>query len=197
MDNGGSRGSLVVRVALCVLLLLSLTAMPLRAQVSIHPSSVEPAAWERFAIRVTGAGDSAVVTVRVDVPSAITILGIEPPPGWTFASAEATDSAPASVTWRGGPLRGLEFREFAILGRVAGDARHEDLVFPVQITFSGGGTVHYSGPASSSRAAPRVAIVGTAALSAQGAMAMAGIAIALALVALGVALKTVGQVRQR
>lgn len=183
------------RLAVHVLLFTAFCAFPLAAQVSVAPTTVEPAAWERFAIRVAGAGDSAVVKIRVDLPDAIAVLGIEPIPGWTFAHAMATDSTPATVTWTGGSLVGVEFREFALLARVAGDARRADLVFPVHITFAGGSEVRFAGPPGSPRAAPRVAIVGGSDLSAKGAFAMAGVAIALALVALGVAMRAVKQVR--
>src|SRR5712691_5944488 len=110
-------------------LLLSLaSASDVAAQVSIHPGTVQPAAWERFAIRVFNQTDTPTVAVRVEVPEAIAILGVDAGRMWPFKTIAATDSTPQRIEWRGGQLIRGEFREFAFLGRLKADARQEDLV---------------------------------------------------------------------
>jgi hypothetical protein len=157
-------------------------------QVTISPPSTHPAAWERFAVRVFGAGDTSIVGVDVDVPEAVTILGVHPLIGWQYSIVPATDTTPQSVAWAGGPLAGLDFDEFAILGRVMADARRRELVFPVHITLAGGEVLHFAGSAGASRPAPRVRIVERTQLSPRGAMAAAAVAVALSAVALALTL---------
>ncbi len=106
---------------------LSTFAPTAQAQVSIHPRSTTPASWERFAIRVVNGTDTATTGVRVDVPDAVTVLGVEPTAGWTTRRDAGSDSSPQFVEWSGGKLLRGEFLEFAFLGRVIGDARRTDL----------------------------------------------------------------------
>ncbi len=154
------------------------------AQVSIDPLITSPGSWERFAIRVANQWEPTITAVSVRVPDAVTILGVEQRPGWTFTLQEPTDTSPASITWRGGSLSHKEFLEFALLGRVAGDARRTDLVFPVTLTQSDGQTLEWSNAPGWPRPAPRVRIVGTTQLSPWGALALAGAAFVTAVLAL-------------
>ncbi len=168
-----------------LLLSLALAAAasdPAAAQVAIDPPTTTPAAWERFAVRVVGVGDTTVVGVEVTLPDAVTLLGVQPMEGgWSAETAPPTASAPARVRWTGGELTTGTFREFAFLGRVIGDAREKALVFPVRLTDAGGGV-------RDPQPAPRVQLVGTTQLSARGAVAMAAVAIALGVVALALAI---------
>lgn len=163
------------------MLLVLTTPHAARSQVAFHPTTTTPAAWERFAARVVNAtGDTTIVEVRVDVPGAVTVLGVEPVPGWEAVQVPGTDSTPHRITWRGGTVAAGDLREFSFLGRVAGDAGRATLVFPVAITRANGDTDR--------RYAGRVTIEGPTRLSARGALAMAAAALGLALVALLVAL---------
>ena len=154
------------------------------AQVAIDPTTTQPAAWERFAVRIANPSDTAVVAVRVEVPEAITILGVEPLAGWSAAVIAATDTTAQTIRWLGGELMRREFLEFAFLGRVMGDARRRTLVFPVHVTWASGQRHSWSGLPGSRRAAPRVAMVGPAQLSIRGSVALAGVAIALSVIAI-------------
>lgn len=174
--------------ALGVLCTLAVFSDPLSAQVAVAPAATTPAAWERFAVRVVNGADTAITSVRVAVPAAVTVLGVEPPPGWTFTVQPATDSTPLTVAWTGGTVARGEFREFVFLGRVAGDARQRQLVFPVALARTGGDTVDWAGQPGMRRPAPRVSIVGPTRLSIRGTLAVAGGAVAIALVALALAL---------
>lgn len=156
------------------------------AQVAIHPPTTQPAAWERFAVRVANNGDTSVTTVRVEVPDVVLILGVEPVAGWT-AQVARPEAAAQTVTWAGGALRRGEFREFALLGRVAGDAREKDVVFPVYLTLADGSTAEWARGGTAGGVAPRVRIVGRAQVSARGAVALAGAAIGISIMALALA----------
>lgn len=162
--------------------------VPASAQVAIHPSTTRPADWERFAVRVINGSDDSIVSVRVQVPDAIAVLGVDTPPGWTYRVHAASDTGALAIEWSDGHVARGEFREFVLLGRLRGDARPGTLVFPVRVLRSSGETQEWTGPAGSLRAAPRVTIVGRTAVSARGAMALAGAAIAIAIVALALSL---------
>lgn len=158
---------------------------PAAAQVAVHPLTTTPGAWERFAIRVTNPSDTPVVAVRVAVPAAITILGVEPAEGWSVQPENET--RPQTISWMGTISRG-ELHEFAFLGRVAGAARRTDLVLPVTLIRADGSELPWTAPLGSPRPAPRVQIVGTARLSGSGTLVVAGGAMAVAVLALVLAL---------
>lgn len=166
--------------AVAVAGILCAVASTAHAQVAIHPRSAKPAAWERFALRVVNGTDTATTGVRVDVPDAVTILGIDSIAGWTTRSGLGTDSAPQFVEWSGGKLHRGQFLEFSFLGRVVGDARRTELVFPVTITRESGTVLP-----------PQrllVTVVGRTQLSVRGVTAIAGTALGVALIALIVAI---------
>ena len=186
LRRGRGRGRKARRVAprasvSVAILALCAALQPARAQVAFHPAVTTPAAWERFAARVVNAtGDPTIVAVHIDVPGAVVVLGVEPVPGWEILQVAGTDSTPHRITWRGGTVERGELREFAFLGRVAGDASRATLVFPVTLT--------RTADAADETHAGRVAIEGATRLSTRGALAVAATALGLALIALLVAL---------
>lgn len=154
------------------------------AQVSISPRTVEPADFVRFAIQVANPGDTAVVTVRVEVPEALAILGVDAPTGWTQRRVTATDSTPQAIEWSGGQLGRGEFREFAFFARLGANARRTTLVLPVRVTRADGSAREWRSGGYGQ--APVVEIRGSVGITAGGAFTLAAAAIGLA--ALGVAL---------
>ncbi|HEX9729913.1 MAG TPA: DUF1775 domain-containing protein [Gemmatimonadales bacterium] len=158
-----------------------------RAQIAIAPSGIEPTAWERIAIRVVNQSASAVVSVRVDVPDAIGVLGVDQPEGWTITITSPSDTAPQAIEWTGGRLDRGAFREFAFLGRLAGNVKQRTLVFPVRITREDGTTVSWSRGGEGT--APTMAIRGSTTISSWGAFALAGVAFGVALVAAALAMR--------
>ncbi len=175
-------------IVLTVLWVISALPTSVPAQVAIAPGTTSPASWERFAVRVVNAGDTAVTGVHVAVPEIVTVLGVEPVPGWTFAARAPSDTTPQTITWSGGTLSRGEFREFAFLGRVAGDARERQLVFPVTLARATGEMLEWAGAPGRPRPAPRVLVVGPTRMSARGVLAVAGSAVGIALLALALAL---------
>ncbi|MCZ6917237.1 MAG: DUF1775 domain-containing protein [Gemmatimonadetes bacterium] len=153
------------------------------AQVAMHPPSIKPTAWERFALRAINQTDTAFVHVRLAVPEALMILGIEPMDGWDFALTPSTDSTPQVIEWSGGTLLRGEFREFVFYGRLPGDAREQDLVFPVRLTRANGSEVIWD-PRSDTGIPPTVRIIGTTTITGWGSLALAGVAVGIAVIAL-------------
>ena len=170
-------------------LVLATTAMSvsrLQAQVDLDPTTVKPAAWERFALRVVNQTDTAFTRVRLTVPEVIMILGVEPLPGWTFALIAASDTSPQSIEWsEGSHLRG-EYREYAFFGRIPADAKRRELVFPVALTRASGSVVEWNRRRETG-APPTVQIVGTTGISPWASMALAGGAAGIAILALALA----------
>ncbi len=169
---------------------LSLSALapgPLVAQVAIHPAAIEPAAWERVALRAVNQAESPVVAVELTVPEVLVVLGTDAPPGWTVESVPATDSTPPVVRWIGGELQRGAFREFPLLVRLPADARRRQLVFPVALHRSDG-SIAIWGPGGEGRALT-VSIRGTTGVSAWGAFAFAGAAMGIAVLALALAVR--------
>ncbi len=181
--------------------LIVVCPQPGGAQVTVHPRQVTPAAWERYTLSVVNGTNEAIVAVRVDVPDAITILGVSPTNDWTYEVRTATDTTPQSIEWSGGAVQYPALGEFAFLGRVAGDAREKTLVFPVRVTNAQDAVSDYNGRPGSAGPAPTVAIVGRAIVSVRGAVALSGAAIGLAALALAMSVlrgqKTSGQSNPR
>ncbi len=158
----------------------------LQAQVDIDPATVKPAAWERFALRVVNQTDTAFTRVRLTVPEAVMILGVEPLPGWTFTLIAASDTSPQSIEWsEGSHLRG-EYREYAFFGRIPADAKRRELVFPVALTRASGSVVEWNRRRETG-APPTVQIVGTTGITPWASMALAGVAVGIAILALALA----------
>ena len=163
------------------------------AQVAIHPTSIKPTAWERFALRAINQTDTAFVHVHLAVPEALMILGIEPMAGWEFELTLSTDSTPQVIEWSGGELHRGEFLEFAFYGRLPGDARERDLIFPVRLTRANGSEIVWN-PRSDTGIPPTVRIIGTTTITGWGSIALASVAVGIAVIALAL---TVSRPRER
>jgi len=164
-----------------------LAALPLLLQISIRPLSVTPAQHERIALRVANPSDTAVIAVRVEVPSVLTILGLDAPPGWTARLDPATDTTAQAIVWSGGALHRLEFREFAFLARPAADVKPLPLVFPVRLDRADG-AVRLWGPGGIA-SAPTIAISTATGITPGGAFGLGAAGIGIALFALILALR--------
>lgn len=155
-------------------------------QVSVRPTTILPGRHERFVVRVANPADTAIVAVRVTVPDAVTILGIDAPPGWTGHLVPGAEGRPAAVEWQGGHLGRHAFREFAFLGRVPGDARRGALVFPVRLEREDGSILAWGpggiGPPGQVQIRGSVGVTpGGAFALAAGAFGLAALAVALGL----------------
>ena len=174
-----------MRIPIASFPILALVVAPLGAQVTIRPETVEPAAWERFALQVVNQQPIGIVRVRLEVPEAVAILGTQAPPGWRFTVSAATDSTPQTIEWWGDSLAAGTYEEFAFLGRIMGDARRRSLVFPVTIGRVDG-TERRWGAGGEGRA-PRVLIRGATFMTTWGAAALGGAALGVSALALAFA----------
>ena len=168
---------------------LALTATSvgrLTAQVDLDPPTIKPAAWERFALRVVNQTDTAFTRVRLTVPEAVMVLGVEPVPGWTFQLVAASDTTPQFIEWAEGNLWRGEYREFAFFGRIPSDVARRELVFPVRLTRANGSLVEWN-HLSDTGAPPTIQIVGTTGVTVWGAVGLAGVAVGIATLALAMA----------
>jgi len=162
-------------------------ANTLSAQVTIGPRTVEPADLVRFGVLVANPLDQAVVAVRVEIPEALVILGVDAPPGWVALVAAATDSSPQAITWDGGQLGRGGFKEFAFFTRLAATARRTTLVFPVRIRRDDGSVRDWRRGGEGQP--PTVEVRGSVGLTAGGAFTLAAAALGLAALATALALR--------
>ena len=172
-------------------------SQPLHAQVSIDPTTIQPAGWERLALRVINQTATPIVSVQLTVPEAVDVLGVDPLPGWTFSLRRATETTPQTIVWTGDQLRQWQFREFAFLGRLIADARRKELLFPVRIQRADGSFVEWSRSAEATGAPLVVQIVGSTRISNWGAFTMASVAIGLAILAIALAVSGRGKAAVR
>lgn len=185
LNRCGTRATAVVLAAVVA------AASQLAAQVDVYPRSIEPLEWERITVRVVNNTSMPTVGVRVLVPEVVGILGVEDKVGWDYHVLRASDTAPQSIEWRGGAIRNGDFAEFTFLGRVSGDVRRKSLVVPVTITRADGSTVSFGG-AGSDRAAPTIQIAGSTRVTVWGSLALAGVAVGIAILALALAVSNRG-----
>lgn len=174
------------RVFLALLMGLAVGA-PAAAQVQIVPLRMEPAAWDRVALRVAGGAAPAIVAVRIELPDALAVLGVEPVPGWVAVTTPSSSEGPTTVEWAGGRLASGEFREFAFLGRLAADIRQRDLRVNVALVRENGDSTRWR--AAGDHPPLRIAISGTTSVSPWAAVALAGGAFGVAVLALAFAIR--------
>ncbi len=166
----------------------ALAAAPtLSAQVTIAPRTVQPADLVRFGVLVANPLDEAVVAVRVEIPEALAILGVDAPPGWVALVTAATDSTPQAITWDGGQLVRGGFREFTFFTRLAATARRTTLVFPVRLSRADGTVRDWRRGGEGQ--APTVEVRGSVGLTVGGAFTLAAAALGLAALATALALR--------
>lgn len=153
----------------------------------MDPTTVQPAGWERLALRVINQTTNPIVSVQLTVPEAVDVLGVDPAAGWSFSLTRATETTPQTIVWTGDQLEQWEFREFAFLGRLVADARRKELLFPVRIQRADGSFVEWSRSAEATGAPLVVQIVGSTRISNWGAFTMAGVAVGLSFLAIALA----------
>src|SRR5881628_2671128 len=119
---------------------------------------------ERLAVHVANPAPSPVIAVRVAVPEALAVLGVDAPAGWTARFVAASDSSPQAIEWTGGALAQREYREFAFFARLDPNAREQPLVLPVEVRHADGARVRWRDGGNAP--APVVLVRGTVSASA-------------------------------
>lgn len=177
-----------LRTGLGIRLLLTLVApATATAQVAVDPSAIEPTAWTRIAFQVINPGSRPWTAVRIAVPTAIGILGVQAPVGWHATLVAATDSTPQTILWEGAHIAPGGFEEFAFLGRLGADVPRRELRFPVDLTDASGTTLRLRRGGDGDE--PHILIRGTTQVSPWAAFALAGGAFGMAALAIVLALR--------
>ena len=172
---------------LLTVLAAALAVSPASAQIDLVPKTAQPTIWERFTLRVINQREPATVEVVLVVPEVVAVLGVQAPSSaWKFEVIAPTDSTPQMIHWTGGSVDQGSFDEFAFLGRIAGDARRKELLFPVTLHRADGSETSWS-RLSGETVAPVVQIVGTTSVTPWGAVGLAGGAFGTAVLALALA----------
>src|SRR5574341_423675 len=153
-------------------------------QVAVSPTALAPAGLERVALWVANPAESPVVAVRVEVPEALAVLGVDAPPGWMSRVVPASDTSPQAIEWSGGALERGAFREFAFFARLGAAARQVSLVLPVELRRADGSVRRWR--PGGDAPAPEIQVRGSVGVTAGGAFTLAAAAAGLA--ALGIAL---------
>ena len=120
-----------------------LAAWPAAAHVTLHPAEAPAGAYQRLSFQVGhGCAGAATTAIEVTLPEGVTTARPMPKPGWNLAietrrierpmvgAPGPVREAPASISWRGGPLADAHYEEFVMLIRTP-DQPGETLAFPV------------------------------------------------------------------
>jgi uncharacterized protein YcnI len=170
-----------------ILATTALCTRALTAQVVMQPNAVTAGTIARYALQVANLREVAIAQIRVQVPPALTLLGVDAPAGWTARSVPATDTSPLAIEWTGGALAPHQLREFAFLARLTATAAQHELVFPVELRGADGRTTDWAG--SGAAPAPVVQIAGGLGVTAGGAFALAAGAFGVALLAIALSMR--------
>ena len=157
-------------LALATIVLL-LTPAAALAHVSIHPNVLPAGGFATVNVRVPNEQDKAtVVKVQMQMPSGLTSVSVQPPPGWTAAykmqkltTPIQTDDGPITsevreVDWTAGRGAGILPGEFLQLPLSIStpDKVGAVVAFPTLQTYSDGSIVRWIGPPSADSPAPTI-----------------------------------------
>ena len=169
--------------AIAAALTLVVTTLAL-AHAVVYPKSSATGAFERYVVRVPNERKVATTRVEMQFPADIRVSSFEEVPGWTIEVARDTAQRIVGVAWTGT----LPPERFVELPFVAANPKTAtEIHWPVIQTYADGERVEWTGPAGSKRPASTTTI---GAPPGSGSLPwMAPLALALALVSLGLALR--------
>jgi len=188
------------RVRSTVLVTMLLTAaVPLSAHVTLQPKTAKTGMQE-YSVRVPTEKDVATTSVRMVFPPGFEVLRFRPPaPGWTYEIERDSSGRISGVTWSGGKIARDEYEQFQFMAR----ARNAG-VFKIDAyqTYGDNDVVAWVEAEGGTRPAPQVTIEGaagaegaTAAVTAGPSTWMGGAAVAIALAALVMSMRSARRVR--
>lgn len=162
------------------------------AHAVVYPKKSATGAYERYVLRVPNEKTIATTRVEIHFPDGVRITAFEEVPGWQLQVL--TDSAKRVIgaVWTG-TLPPERFVEFPFLA--ANPKTATQLVWPVYQTYGDSGRVDWTGekgsktPASVTSIAPADSGAGTASVPAEPSHWVQWVALVLALVSLGFALR--------
>jgi uncharacterized protein YcnI len=169
---------------IAAVLTLVVTTLAL-AHAVVYPKSSATGAFERYVVRVPNERRVATTRVEMQFPADIRVSSFEDVPGWTIDVARDTAQRIVGVAWTGN----LPPERFVELPFVAANPKTAtEIHWPIIQTYADGEQVQWTGPAGSKRPAS-VTTIAAGASSSASSLWMAPVALALAIVSLGLSLR--------
>jgi uncharacterized protein YcnI len=138
----------VFRILFPAMLALALAApAPLAAHVVVFPSDdvmrTPACAFTKFVVRVPTEKPIPTTGLRVLIPAAITVIGVQPMAGGWKAGFEEQKGRVVAIVWTGGQIAPREFDEFAFLA--AGPHQAATVSWDALQTYQDGSVVRWTG----------------------------------------------------
>jgi uncharacterized protein YcnI len=170
---------------IATLLTLAVTTLAI-AHAVVYPKSSTTGSFERYVVRVPNERKVATTTVEMTFPADVRVNSFEDVPGWTIEVKRDTAQRIAGVVWTGN----LAPERFVELPFVAANPKTAtEIHWPVIQTYADGERVEWTGPAGSKRPASSTTIAAAPTAGSSSASWMGPVALALAVVSLGLALR--------
>jgi uncharacterized protein YcnI len=173
-------------VVLMGLIAAVIVAAPVFAHAVVFPREVRPGAYEKFVLRVPNERDVATTRVELTVPDAVRVVSFGDVPGWQLEVVSDAEGRVTGAVWTGA-LPVQRFVEFPFVAATPDEEMR--LRWNAVQTYANGERVAWAGPEDSATPAS-FTLVRAAGVSGPGVPALlSGVAIVLALLALGLALR--------
>jgi uncharacterized protein YcnI len=169
--------------ALVTTLSLVVTTLAL-AHAVVYPKASTTGAFERYVLRVPNERKVPTTRIEMQFPSDVRVSSFQDVPGWAIEVKRDTAQRIVGAAWTGS----LPPERFVELPFVAANPKTAtEIQWPVIQTYSDGELAEWTGPAGSQRPASSTTIAASA--GATLSQWMAPVALALAVISLGMALR--------
>jgi hypothetical protein len=159
-----------------------------RAHAVVFPQSSTPGAYEKYVLRVPNEKGAATTRVEIRFPAEVRVVSFADVPGWQLETVTDSAGRVTGAVWTGTlpPQRFVELPFVAVNPQT--DAR---LVWPVYQTYASGERVEWTGEegSKSPASATRIAAADPGTAGSRTPLYLAGGALLLALLSLGLALR--------
>jgi uncharacterized protein YcnI len=178
--------------ALLVLAAILVAPSIVFAHAVVFPKTSKPGAYEKYVLRVPNERDVPTLKVELHFPEGLRVVSFGDVPGWKLQVLTDSAQRVTGATWTG-VLPKERFIEFPFVAVNPKDST--SLTWPTYQTYEGGERVEWTGPDSSKTPVSSTMIGDPAAVPvkvSRTSLYISIIALALALTALGVALRPRG-----
>lgn len=141
--------------ALSALITLSVASVAW-AHVVVTPEEVPADSFEVLTVRAPNEKDIPTTEVKVEVPEAFTVVGVQPVPGWNY-EFERQGGVIRSITWSGGEIKAEEFQQFPFQASTPEEGG--EFTFAATQTYEDGSVVEWTGAPDSDQPASVVEVV--------------------------------------
>jgi len=182
----GTRSASLRIAGVVIALTLAVQTLAL-AHAVVFPKASTTGAFERYSIRVPNEKKVATTRVEIQFPADVRVSSFEDVAGWQLEVVRDSAQRIIGAVWTG-TLAPERFAEFPFVA--ANPKTATEIHWPVFQTYADGEKVEWTGPAGSKRPASVTTIAAASTASSGGSPSwMSGIALALAVVALGLSLR--------